>query len=70
MEHSLHWVKLSKYVELTGDTADAVHGRRRLGKWCDGVHSIVADGNLWINLPEVQRWVVEFGTVSAKAVRL
>ncbi|TCP06608.1 excisionase [Caldimonas thermodepolymerans] len=54
----LHWIKLSKYVELTGDTADAVHARRRKRQWQDGVHCRVGpDGNLWINPAEVNKWI-------------
>jgi hypothetical protein len=68
MDNALKWVKLSKYVELTGDTSDAVHGRRRQGKWQDGVHAKVADGSLWINVPKAQEWVAQFGLASSKAV--
>jgi len=54
----MKWVKLKKYCELSGDTRDAVHGRRRKGQWADGLQCRVGpDGNLWINLEEVQRWV-------------
>jgi hypothetical protein len=52
------WVKLRKYCELSGETADAVHSKRRKGMWADGIHCRIAgDGNLWINLDEVDRWV-------------
>lgn len=60
MNHGIEWVKLAKYVELTGDSADAVHGRRRLGKWKDGYHCKVADGCLWVNLTHVEKWVLEW----------
>ncbi len=54
----LVWVKLDKYCELSGDTKDAVHAKRRKGWWQDGVHCRVAqDGNLWINLEAVNAWV-------------
>ena len=54
---SLKWVKLSQWCNLTGDTRDAVHARRKTGKWADGVHCKVRDGNLWINVVEGQKWV-------------
>lgn len=51
------WVKLSRYVELTGDSAAAIHARRRSGKWLDGNQCRVVDGTLWINLAKAQKWV-------------
>ena len=69
MDYPIEWVKLQKYLELSGDTADAVHGRRRLGKWLDGVHCKVANRHLWINLKNVNKWVEECDTAKAKAVR-
>lgn len=69
MNHPIEWVKLAKYVELTGDSADAVHGRRRLGKWKDGEHCKVADGSLWVNLTNVEKWLEEYGTVPKSAYR-
>lgn len=54
----LHWIRLAKYCEMTGDTPDAVHARRRKKQWVDGVHCRLApDGNLWVNPEEVNRWV-------------
>ena len=51
-------VKLKKYCDLTGDTVDAVHAKRRKGKWLDDLHCKIApDGNLWINLDEIEKWV-------------
>jgi hypothetical protein len=61
MTHPVSWVKLKKYCELTGDTAAAVHARRRSGKWLDGVHCRLADELLWVNLVEAQRWVETWG---------
>jgi len=55
--HSIAWVKLKKYVELTGDSAAAVHARRRSGKWLDGQHCQVVDEALWVHLPSAQKWV-------------
>ena len=52
----LAWVKLAKYCELSGETPDAVKKKRSSGKFLDGVHSRIApDGNIWINLEEVEK---------------
>ena len=69
MNHAIVWVKLAKYVELTGDSADAVHGRRRLGKWKDGHHCKIADGHLWVNLANVEKWVDESGAATVTGWR-
>lgn len=54
----LNWIKLNKYCEMSGDTPDAVHARRRKKQWEDGVHCRVGpDGNLWINPAEVNKWI-------------
>jgi len=54
----MKWVKLKKYCELSGDTANAVHAKRRKGIWLDKIHCRVAqDGNLWVNTEEVDKWV-------------
>ena len=53
----LKWVKLNHWCNLTGDTRDAVYARRKTGKWTDGVHCKVRDGNLWVNVIEGQSWV-------------
>ena len=54
----MKWVKLKRYCEVSGDTQSAVHAKRKKGIWIDGQHCVVAeDGNLWIDLEEVERWV-------------
>jgi len=54
----MKWVKLAKYIELSGETRDSVHAKRRSGMFVDGIHTKVADdGNLWVNLEAVQKWV-------------
>lgn len=64
----LRWVKLAKYCELTGDTPDAVHSKRRRGQFLDGVHCRVApDGNVWINIEAVDEWVQGKAKSSAHA---
>lgn len=51
-------VRLGKYCELTGDTADAVHARRKKGQWADGIHCAIGpDNRLWVDLKETQKWV-------------
>ena len=67
MNHSTNWVKLCKSVELTGDTADAVHARRKAGKWLDGKQCKIADGSLYVNLVEYDKWVAQWGTKAALA---
>ncbi|RUR14020.1 excisionase [Legionella septentrionalis] len=52
------WVKLKKYCQISGDTSNAVHAKRKRGMWLDGVQcKIGPDGNIWINLVEVEKWV-------------
>jgi hypothetical protein len=51
-------VKLKKYCQDSGDTANAVHAKRKKGVWLDGIQcKIGPDGNVWINLVEVERWI-------------
>lgn len=54
----LHWVPLRKYVELSGDTADAVEKRLRSGYWLRDIHARKPEGasSLWINLRAVEDW--------------
>ncbi len=57
-ERLLNWVKLNKYCELSGDTQHAVRNRRKRGVWLDGKQCKCApDGNLWVNLKQVETWV-------------
>lgn len=54
----LHWIRLARYCELTGDTAGAVHTRRRKRQWLDGRETKVGpDGNLWVNTAAVNSWI-------------
>jgi len=51
-------VKLKKYCEITGDTPPSVHARRNKGVWLDGKQTMLApDGNLWVDLVEIEQWV-------------
>lgn len=60
VEYPVTWVKLEKYVEITGDSMDSVQSRRHAGKWVDGVQCKIVSGRLWINLVAAQRWVEEW----------
>lgn len=54
----MKWIKLAKYCELTGDTPDAVYAKNRRKIWIEGVHyTKPADGCIWINTEEVDKWV-------------
>lgn len=54
----MKWVKLKKYCQDSGDTSHAVHAKRKRGIWLDGIQcKIGPDGNIWINVIEVERWV-------------
>lgn len=54
------WVKLRKYCEVSGETPSGVHAKRRAGHFIDGVHTKVADdGNLYVHIGAVQKWVSE-----------
>jgi len=53
-------VMLKHYCMVTGDTAHAVHSRRRRGQWIDGVHCHVKSGRrIWINVSAVKKWVIQ-----------
>ena len=53
--------KAKKYCQDSGDTSNAVHAKRKRGIWLDGVQcKIGPDGNIWINVVEIEKWV-EYG---------
>jgi len=54
------WITLNKYTEITGDTRDAVHARRQKGVWADGIHCKVVHRRLWINMSEVEKWLINY----------
>ena len=62
--YPLTWVKLDRYVELSGDSVDAVQARRQIGKWIDGKQCKIVDGRLWINIPAVEEWVEKWDQTS------
>jgi hypothetical protein len=54
----MKWIKLRKYIELTGETTETVRNKRRYGYWLDNVHYKKApDGGLWINIQAVEEWL-------------
>ena len=66
----MKWVKLKKYCLDSGDTANAVHAKRKKGVWLDGIQCKMGpDGNIWINLIEVERWVENGNKAIARSLR-
>lgn len=61
------WLLLCEYCRLTGDTKQAVYSRRHAGKWADGIHCEMRDGKLWINYPQVMKWVSKKQNISHAA---
>lgn len=65
----IEWVKLVKYCELTGETRDSVMKKRSSGMFLDGVHCKIApDGNIWVNLAEVEKWVEQGNQATQTAI--
>lgn len=62
---TMNWVKAKKYYEITGDTHDAVHARRKRGQWVDGIHCRIVAGSLWIDLEQVQEWIENPNTTTS-----
>ena len=52
-----NWVLANAYCQHTGDTRDAINGRRRRGEWLEGNHYIIRKRRLWINLDAVSQWL-------------
>lgn len=53
-----HWVRLSKYCELTGESKDTLKKKRYTGQIIDGYHSkVAADGALWVHVERMSEWV-------------
>lgn len=55
--YPMTWVKLDRYLEISGDTMDAVQARRKTGKWLDGRECKRVDGRVWVNLKAVDEWI-------------
>lgn len=62
--YPMEWVKLDRYLELSGDTMDSVQARRKTGKWLDGEQCKIVDGRLWISLPAVKEWIEKWEQTS------
>jgi hypothetical protein len=57
-QHSVMWVQLTKFCELTGYTRDAIYAKMRRGVWAQGVHWRKApDGHIMVNIEEYHRWI-------------
>jgi hypothetical protein len=56
-ESNIEVVRLRRYCELSGETAQAVHDRRWKGQWVDGKHCHIKRGRLWVDLRGVEEWV-------------
>jgi hypothetical protein len=50
-------ITLRRYCDITGETAQAVHDRRRKGEWVDGKHCHMKRGRLWIDVPGIANGV-------------
>ena len=54
----VNWIRLQKFCELTGYSADAVYGKMRKGAWAEGLHWCKApDGHIMVNIEAYDRWV-------------
>lgn len=64
----IDWVRINRYCELTGETPDSVKHKRDKGLWLEGIHyRKAADGKLWYNLTEINKWLQTSTHASAKA---
>jgi hypothetical protein len=62
------WVRAGKYENSAGMTVEAIGIARRRGKLIDGVQvKLGPDGNLWVNVPEMDLWVETAGKSNAHA---
>ena len=53
-----HWVLISKVVEYTGYTDDAIRAKKQRGEWREGVHWRKGpDNRLMFNLVAIQDWM-------------
>jgi hypothetical protein len=51
-------MRAKHYAELSGETVAAIHGKRKAGHYIDGIHTKIAeDGNLWVNVEAIEKWV-------------
>lgn len=51
------WVLVGKFCEMTGNTTNAIHQRRKSGCWLDGVHTAVVRRRLYVNIKAADQWI-------------
>lgn len=55
---AMHWVLISKVVEYTGYTDDAIRAKKQRGEWKEGIHWRKGpDNRLMFNLVAIQKWM-------------
>jgi len=55
---AMHWVLISKVVEYTGYSDDAIRAKKQRGEWKEGVHWRKGpDNRLMFNLVAIQKWM-------------
>jgi hypothetical protein len=57
--YPMNLVKQCRYIDISGDTKAAIDNRIAKGKWRRGQHYVVADKRRWINLIEVEQWLIQ-----------
>jgi hypothetical protein len=64
----MKWVKMRRYLELSGDTEDAVQKKVARGLWLDGLHYKTGPDNVrWFNIEAIEQWV-EHGIIGDQAM--
>lgn len=53
----VRYVRVSKFCELTGYTADAVQKLISRGRWLEGQQFRRVDGCVFVNLEGFEKWV-------------
>lgn len=54
----MNWVLVSKLIQLTGYTDDAIRAKIKRGVWLSGVHWRKApDGRILFNLEAITKWI-------------
>lgn len=51
------WVLVDKFCQMTGNTPNAIHQRRKIGCWVDGVHTAVVRRRLYVNVKAADQWI-------------
>ena len=54
---SPEWVLAEKFCSLTGNTANAIHQRRKKGQWLDGTHTAIVNRRLYVNIKAADQWI-------------